>query len=310
MFDVVEASSDSPPISSPITVEPTSLPCSSPSTAVDQDISSTSPVPSAPLISEIPNKSPSVRAVVPKVTEEMKQIIISNDWLTDDIIDSIQQLIRLEFGTRIQATTNSATGFSPTSAQTIQIHNSLGQHWFCSSSVKACNSDNKAIEVYDSIPRTELSPEMTRQLSEKYCKFAKDGLLTIHISKVQEQSNNYDCGVFAIAFAVDLVMGISPERRVYEIANIRQHLLKILELGKIESFPSKVRNGAPKKPTIVSIDLLTSQASFARGEVLVDPAPPTKGRRKESTRQWAVVRQADKRRARSMTERKSKKPRI
>ena len=44
------------------------------------------------------------------------------------------------------------------------------------------------------------------------------------VKSCQQQGNGYDCGVFAIAFAVSLVFGENPSQLVYNPAKLRNHL--------------------------------------------------------------------------------------
>ena len=58
------------------------------------------------------------------------------------------------------------------------------------------------------------------------------------VKSCQRQGNGYDCGAFAIAFAVSLAFGENPSQLVYDPAKLRNHLkisfsstLKIPYLG-------------------------------------------------------------------------------
>ena len=52
---------------------------------------------------------------------------------------------------------------------------------------------------------------------------------------VQQQENESDCGVFAIAFAKCLLEGKDPSE--YDFVNPRKHLAQYLPLGIIPEFP-------------------------------------------------------------------------
>ena len=47
----------------------------------------------------------------------------------------------------------------------------------------------------------------------------------------------YDCGVFAIAFAVSILYSICPCCLTYDISGLRTHLLEIYETRQIKMFP-------------------------------------------------------------------------
>ncbi|XP_045031019.1 uncharacterized protein LOC123473768 [Daphnia magna] len=60
--------------------------------------------------------------------------------------------------------------------------------------------------------------------------------MTYIIKGCQRQSNGYDCGVFAIAFATSLAIGEDPATRLYDPIKLRPHLVNCLALGKITAF--------------------------------------------------------------------------
>ena len=65
------------------------------------------------------------------------------------------------------------------------------------------------VVVYNSLPMKSLPEELNKQLRDLY---GKDGkALGVSIPEVQKQSNQIDCGCFAIAWAVLLAIGESPE---------------------------------------------------------------------------------------------------
>ena len=75
-------------------------------------------------------------------------------------------------------------------------------------SLTTCYMEGKVV-VYDSLPMKSLPEELNKQLRDLY---GKDGkALDVSISEVQKQSNQIDCGCFAIAWAVLLAIGERPE---------------------------------------------------------------------------------------------------
>jgi len=60
------------------------------------------------------------------------------------------------------------------------------------------------------------------------------------LEKTQQQENNTDCGLYAIAFATDLCHGIDPVGLLYAAGSeLRCHFLKCLQEGCLTPFPSK-----------------------------------------------------------------------
>ena len=69
----------------------------------------------------------------------------------------------------------------------------------------------------------------------------KEGVLHFDLMNTQCQSNSNDCGLFAIAFATELVSGRDPTGCHYVENQLRQHLLQCLENHFLSSFPSRPR---------------------------------------------------------------------
>ena len=54
---------------------------------------------------------------------------------------------------------------------------------------------------------------------------------------VQWQRNDYDCGVFAIAYATELAHGGDPALYNWDCTSMWSHLVNCLEQRKLDSFP-------------------------------------------------------------------------
>lgn len=54
--------------------------------------------------------------------------------------------------------------------------------------------------------------------------FSSASQLVVKMMDVGRQSNRYDCGVLAIAFAYDICSGLDPCEVKYDHKSIRQHL--------------------------------------------------------------------------------------
>jgi len=59
--------------------------------------------------------------------------------------------------------------------------------------------------------------------------------------KVQEQGDNYSCGIFAAAFATDVALGKNPCDANYskDMTCMRHHFYNIVEKRKLSPFPSQ-----------------------------------------------------------------------
>ena len=56
-----------------------------------------------------------------------------------------------------------------------------------------------------------------------------ESVLGIILPSVQQQPNGVDCGVFAIAFPVDIINGFDEIGKRFDVGKMRSHLLKCFE---------------------------------------------------------------------------------
>lgn len=56
---------------------------------------------------------------------------------------------------------------------------------------------------------------------------------------VQQQPDGFNCGVFAIAFAAEILDGQSPIEASFDVAKMRDHLILCLEQETLHPFPKK-----------------------------------------------------------------------
>ena len=62
-----------------------------------------------------------------------------------------------------------------------------------------------------------------------------ESFLKIHKLPVQQQKGVLDCGLFAIAFALEICMGKNPQYILFEQTKMRQHLHSCLSEGIYEA---------------------------------------------------------------------------
>ena len=109
----------------------------------------------------------------------------------------------------------------------VQVLHVNGNHWITISNIGV--SDN-SVNVYDS-----LYNGITQTTKELIAKYVHKEKVKINVINVQQQENNSDCGVFAIAFAKCLLEGKDPS--LYHFVNSRNHLAHCLPQGIIPEFP-------------------------------------------------------------------------
>ena len=84
-----------------------------------------------------------------------------------------------------------------------------------------------------------LTVQQKRMIVHQICQLRRCNKkqLRINARSVQRQGNGVDCGVFAIAFAVELAFGESPEKKLLEPNSMRNHLSGCLKKGEFSLFP-------------------------------------------------------------------------
>ena len=60
---------------------------------------------------------------------------------------------------------------------------------------------------------------------------------TFHRVKCYQQQGSSDCGLYSIAYAVDLLENIDPATIIYDQSRMREHLIGCFKKGKITSLP-------------------------------------------------------------------------
>ena len=72
-----------------------------------------------------------------------------------------------------------------------------------------------------------------------------------------KQTGVNDCGVFAIAYAVNILNGIEPDGVVFDQSKMREHLIQCFEKQDLQPFPI-YRRVETTKPTIQKDNSSTS----------------------------------------------------
>ena len=177
--------------------------------------------------------------------------IINNQALTSDIMDRANKILRNQFPeingfqcTLLAPNLNFRTGewdyalrLESRTPPTVQIHHNGSFHW-----IVTVQSKNNRVYMLDSKYCNELSTSLRLQFSSLYG--SGKTCLNIFAPNVQQQhSSSLDCGVFAIANAVEFCFNGYPElekkNRTWDFDTyvIRQHLLECLINEEFTIFP-------------------------------------------------------------------------
>lgn len=138
------------------------------------------------------------------------------------------------------------------------------RHWVCTTSVNT----NKDSDVYvmDSLGGVfPISPSLQQQIAQVYG--GKRSQLIIRRLSVQQQVGAKDCGLFAVAFAVEVCQRNDPSRVSYDQNKMRSHFVSCLEKGHLDTFPQgrKSQENTPRpKGQSTSIPVLSKPACRSR----------------------------------------------
>lgn len=151
-------------------------------------------------------------------------------------MDAAQKLIckalgRLESFQSVLNWQKKGTPFFDTGEEHIQLMHDGGSHWLMSF------SSNDRVQICDSL-YTNLTHVTKKCLKALYkSQVEKNGKLSVTIVPVQKQSDGCNCGLFAIAFATDILHGLCPIDSYFDVSMMRNHLIQCLETEELTVFP-------------------------------------------------------------------------
>ena len=93
-------------------------------------------------------------------------------------------------------------------------------------------SEPNTVNVYDSL-YDSIDEESLKIIQQLF------GIVEVHMAPVQKQQGFSDCGLFAIAYAVQLAKKHKPEGVFFHQPQMRSHLVNCLSQGKMSSFPCR-----------------------------------------------------------------------
>ena len=188
-----------------------------------------------------------------KLTQQERDFIINGEQLCDRIIDASMSLLMRENPLlQIQSSALPSHLLTYSQFRTVHVHHNGQGHFVTSSSLQGL-----PIYIYDSLynPHSSVkaSAELRNQIRALYSGDFSEP--TTYIAPMaHRQLGAVDCGLFSIAFAVDLVSGNNPSNIIYDQSQLRDHLLRCLEMRRLSPFP-RHRRTTPPRPIEVTEDL-------------------------------------------------------
>ena len=199
-------------------------------------------------------------------SDDLDILLSPSRWLNEKHMAVASQILKKQFSMKINGfhdTTHTPfpmnnywkydNKFPLTSSPAIQIHFNGSDHWVTSAKY------NGNVYFLDSIfmPITgNINTNLELQLVAMYGSPGRE--MEVTIPRLQQQNNCNDCGLFAIANAVEISYNQYPwERRVLFMKDeMRGHLIKCFEEEKFTRFPSKANNYKSTKKKIYFYYLL------------------------------------------------------
>ena len=116
-------------------------------------------------------------------------------------------------------------------------------HWICVST----DGNFGDIKVFDSLATMGFTVDAVLQIAKLYSLPADHSELLIKRHSVQQQRGCTDCGLFAVAYAVEVCCGRNPAEASFVQEKMREHLQLCLSKGILVAFPRAL----PMKESVV-----------------------------------------------------------
>ena len=167
---------------------------------------------------------------------QIENQIVKHQMLEDDTINLAQHILFKQFKcvNGLELTNLPPSQFSSMQENFVQILHVFENHWITIYGLK----ELKEIRVYDSLNYTK-DKKYPKKTIKSFAKMinSTSSQFKVNVMSVQQQPNAIDCGLFAIAFATDLLYGNSPSNVSYEHEKMRQHLFICLQQDSFTLFP-------------------------------------------------------------------------
>ena len=164
--------------------------------------------------------------------DEHKQMILNGFKLNDLVINAAQTMMKEQFpelmGLQSTLLLKKPQPRFQGNKPYVQIIFDREDHWIVASTLFARSGQ---VKLYDSV-FTTIDKETKAVISNLYGPEILPRLVSIC-----KQKGGTDCGLFAIAIATTLALGLDPAEITYQQSSLRRHLVKCLEDGKFTMFP-------------------------------------------------------------------------
>jgi len=166
-----------------------------------------------------------------------KNVLPVQNKLNDDSLDTFLRIVRETACFKTQSVQYIEFPELITANDTDKCLQIIGgnctDHWRC------IFFDGTKLRVYDSIPNCTYEKLAAKEKNYIHKRFPKINVNDIIFEKVQNQPDHLCCGIYAAAFATDIVLGKSPCQETYsrDVVGMRRHFLTIIENDTLSFFP-------------------------------------------------------------------------
>ena len=185
-------------------------------------------------------------------TRSQLQILTSNAWLDDSLMDLGQKLLSQQYphisGFQL-VVLSEKFAFVPQPDEFIQILNLNNNHWILISTI-GCPA--ATVNVYDSLHGTLPSRAQRLVADILQCQSTH---ITVRYPDTQWQSNSHDCGLFTLANATALCAGLDPCTLSFEHAKMRDHYLNCIRAGILLPFPLRSKRRRINRPQLQRVPI-------------------------------------------------------
>ena len=161
---------------------------------------------------DVPITQSKAKRWVNGLTDKDRAVLTQNEWLTDDLINAAQGLLKSQFP-HINGLQEVGLGqtlsFAIQTEEFIQILHTGYCHWVTVSTIGCKDGE---INIFDSFP-VALTSDLMNQIAALLAT-PKDTIKVKYID-TQMQSGSTDCGIFAVAFATALANGEPPGALIF-----------------------------------------------------------------------------------------------
>ena len=184
-----------------------------------------------------------------KFTNEERNIILQKHMLSDESINSAQNLLKEQFPdiSGFQDTMMGKTqsfDIVKTNENFIHLFHVGSLHWVCVANLSENKSHNGECQLDDSLSNGNVSPDVAKQIAAfSFCDLPE---ILVEIKGVQQQTNSFDCDLFAIVFATSLAFGEGPANVTYHFMKLRMHLIKCLDEKQMTCFSKSTEKHVSK----------------------------------------------------------------